>query len=80
MLQEVSKNYAIVICETKEDFEKLRIADEKQKDMEVKMVFQDEYYCPRCGKENICQNGKVVHKYCPECGQKIYQRKRGENR
>ena len=34
-------------------------------------IHVDEYYCPSCGAENICDQGKVCHKFCPNCGQAL---------
>ena len=48
-------------------------AVEKQKPMKVNEVHVDEYYCPACGSENCCDQGKVCDKYCPVCGHAIYQ-------
>lgn len=39
--------------------------------MEVVDVHVDEYYCPACGAENSCCNGKVEDNYCPRCGQAL---------
>ena len=53
--------------------EECREAVEKQKPMKVNEVHVDEYYCPACGSENCCDQGKVYDKYCPVCGRAIYQ-------
>lgn len=45
--------------------------DEKQIPMEVTEVHVDEYYCPACGAENGCCDGKVEDNYCPRCGQAL---------
>ena len=58
--------------------EECREAVEKQIPMKVTDVHIDEYYCPACGAENNCDQGKIGDKYCPECGQAIVQE--GEER
>lgn len=44
---------------------------EKQIPMEVTDVHVDEYYCPACGAENGCCDGRVEDNYCPRCGQAL---------
>ena len=41
-------------------------------------IHVDEYYCPACGAENNCDQGKVRDDYCPSCGQRIFQKKKEE--
>lgn len=41
-------------------------------------IHVDEYYCPACGAENNCDQGKVQDDYCPRCGQRIYQKLKEE--
>lgn len=53
--------------------EECREAREKQRAKKVTDVHVDEYYCPACGAENNCDQGKIGDKYCPECGQVIIQ-------
>lgn len=31
----------------------------------------DEYICPACGAENLCDQGIVQDKFCPNCGQAL---------
>lgn len=57
--------------------EECREAAEKQKPMKVTDIHIDEYYCPACGVENLCDQGVVGDKYCPMCGQAIYQNLEG---
>ena len=45
----------------------------RQRPMQIKKINVAEYYCPNCGSENNCDQGKVYDEYCPNCGQKIYQ-------
>lgn len=45
--------------------------NEKQNPMLVRNIHIDEYYCPRCGSENLCNNKKVEDKFCPNCGQAL---------
>lgn len=60
--------------DTKEALEKAMEALKKQIPMEVTEVHVDEYYCPACGSENVCDQLMVTDNYCPMCGQKIYQK------
>lgn len=39
--------------------------------MKVTDIHTDEYYCPACGAENCCDNGKVKDMFCPKCGQRL---------
>ena len=48
-------------------------AIEKQIPMKVSEIHVDEYYCPACGSENVCDQKIITHKYCPECGQALKQ-------
>lgn len=41
---------------------------------EVTDIHIDEYYCPSCYAENLCDNGDVGDNFCPMCGQR-YKRK-----
>lgn len=43
----------------------------KRLPMHVTYIHCDEYFCPACGSENNCDQGKVHDKYCPQCGQKF---------
>ena len=44
---------------------------EKQLPKKIKEIHLDEYFCPTCGSENGCNDGKVEDKFCPECGQRL---------
>lgn len=37
----------------------------------VQEIHCDEYFCPVCGSENLCDEYEIYDKYCPECGQKL---------
>lgn len=52
----------------------------KQVPLEIRArdIHVDEYYCPACGAENNCDQGKVQDDYCPKCGQRIFQKKKEE--
>ena len=39
--------------------------------MKIKEIHIDEYFCPKCGNENNCDQGNVSDKYCPNCGQRL---------
>lgn len=39
--------------------------------MEIKEIHVDEYYCPACGAENICEQGTPEDRFCPICGQRL---------
>lgn len=39
--------------------------------MQIKEVHIDEYICPACGAENLCDQGIVQDKFCPNCGQAL---------
>jgi len=41
--------------------------------MEITEIHVDEYYCPACGAENNCDQGRVQDAYCPVCGQRLFQ-------
>ena len=60
--------------DTKEALEKAMQALKKQIPMEITEVHVDEYYCPACRSENVCDQLMVTDNYCPMCGQKIYQK------
>lgn len=45
--------------------------EREQTPMQIKEIHVDEYYCPACGSENLCNNKVVEHKFCPNCGQRI---------
>lgn len=51
--------------------EECREAVKKTKPMEVTDIHVDEYYCPNCGSENMCDQGVIGDKYCPNCGQRL---------
>lgn len=51
--------------------EKCQEAREKQIPMKVEDIHVDEYYCPACGAENGCDQGRVGDYYCPVCGQAL---------
>ena len=42
-------------------------------EIQARDIHVDEYYCPACGAENNCDQGKVWDDYCPRCGQRIFQ-------
>lgn len=46
-------------------------AMEKQIPKKVEEIHVDEYFCPTCGSENPCDDGKIGDKYCPNCGQAL---------
>ena len=50
----------------------------KRLPMHVTYIHCDEYYCPACGSENNCDQGKVHDKYCPQCGQRLERQKEGD--
>ncbi len=50
---------------------------EKQVPKKVTDIHVDEYYCPSCGSENMCDQKIVCDNYCPICGQAIYQEGKG---
>lgn len=62
----ISENYELpaLIGRAKE-------AIEKQIPMQIKEVHIDEYICPACGAENLCDQGIVQDKFCPNCGQAL---------
>lgn len=72
----------------KEDVTDLYVLDDKailaavQKAVPMEIpsrnIHVDEYYCPACGAENNCDQGKVQDDYCPRCGQRIFQKKKEE--
>ena len=85
MLAHSIDNAPVVITEQQlnrlKEFEKLGLEPEKiQKlidrdtPMEVTDIHLDEYYCPSCYAENLCDNGYVADNFCPMCGQR-YKRK-----
>lgn len=43
----------------------------KQIPMKIQEIHADEYFCPACGAENICDGTVVDDEYCPVCGQAI---------
>lgn len=43
----------------------------KNTPVKVKEIHIDEYYCPTCGAENGCSDGKVEDNFCPNCGQRF---------
>lgn len=51
--------------------EECREAVEKTNGMKVTDIHVDEYYCPNCGSENLCDQGVIGDKYCPNCGQRL---------
>lgn len=59
---------AIKALESMPEYEKLK---ERDRVKVVKEVHLDEYYCPACGAENGCCDGKVEDNFCPRCGQRI---------
>lgn len=40
--------------------------------MKVIEIHVDKYYCPNCGAENSCDQGRVQDNYCPVCGHRIF--------
>ena len=44
---------------------------EKQIPKKVTEIHCDEYVCPNCGFENLCDQYVVDHIYCPTCGQRL---------
>lgn len=44
----------------------------KHTPMKVIEIHVDEYYCPNCGAENNCDQGRVQDNYCSVCGQRIF--------
>jgi len=51
---------------------------DKQIPKMIKEIHCDEYYCPTCGSENICDQYKVYDKYCPQCGQALLKNEETE--
>lgn len=51
---------------------------EKQVPKQITDIHCDEYFCPACGSENNCDQGRVHDKYCPQCGQKLAWKKEGD--
>lgn len=47
----------------------------KRLPMHVTYIHCDEYFCPACGGENNCDQGRVDDKYCPQCGQRLERQK-----
>ncbi len=47
-------------------------------EIQARDIHVDEYYCPACGAENNCDQGKVGDDYCPRCGQRIFQIRKEE--
>lgn len=39
--------------------------------VKITEIHVDEYYCPACGAENNCDQGRVQDAYCPACGQRL---------
>ena len=73
--KEESERFCKLLLEAMEDQKKreehIRTAIEKATPMEVTEIHCDEYVCPRCGSENLCDQYVVYHKYCPQCGQAL---------
>ena len=78
-------NAPVVITEQKlnrlDKFEKLGLEPEeikklKERDtpLEITDIHVDEYFCPACYAENLCDNGYVADNFCPVCGHR-YRRK-----
>ena len=44
---------------------------EKQVPEKITEIHCDEYYCPICGAENLCDQYQVTDKFCPNCGQAL---------
>lgn len=53
------------------EMEVIKKALKKQTPMKIKEIHVDEYYCPACGAEHLCDNKKVQDKYCSQCGQRF---------
>lgn len=51
--------------------EECRDAVNRQEPMEIQEIHVDEYFCPRCGSENNCDQKRVDDKFCPNCGQAL---------
>lgn len=45
--------------------------NERDTAMEINEIHVDEYYCPACGAENLCDQGTVEDNFCPMCGQRL---------
>lgn len=59
---------AINALKSMDEYEKLKT---RNNPVQVVEVHVDEYYCPTCGAENSCNDGKIEDKFCPRCGQKL---------
>ncbi len=53
------------------DPEKLWELKRRDTPAKIREIHVDEYYCPVCGSENDCDQGKIEHKFCPLCGQRL---------
>lgn len=51
--------------------DEIEAAVNKTNAMEVTDIHVDEYYCPNCGSENMCDQGVIEDHYCPNCGQRL---------
>lgn len=75
VFEEYEEPYATIECQTKEDFEGLQRAVEKQNPKKPFKESLADRFCVCCGAyiNFDALNGKIEHapKYCHECGQKI---------
>ena len=52
-------------------FESAANALDRTYPMVVTEIHVDEYICPNCGTENLCDQGVVTDHFCPYCGQAL---------
>ena len=65
------RGYEDNVKELEFDLGRAKEALKKQIPMKVCEIHVDKYRCPRCLKENGCNDAGMNDEYCPKCGQRL---------
>lgn len=70
-IEDLNNNYQLELGTMKKEYKRAEKLSRRETPMKVTEIHVDEYYCPACGAENNCDQGRVQDTYCPVCGQRL---------